>query len=59
MKPYGRYKKVRLNIPDYHPPKKSGGWRNWWDDMCDYLDRSAIKRIWKKEVEQELEENER
>lgn len=56
MKPYGRYKKVRLNLPDCHPKK---GWRNWWEDMCDVLDRSAIKRLWKKEVEQELKENER
>lgn len=53
MKPYGRYKKVRLNIPDNHPHPKHLI-INWWEDMCRYLDRSSIKRLWKKEVEQEL-----
>lgn len=55
MQPYGRQKKVMLNIPDYHPRK---GWRNWWDDMCDVLSRSMMKQKLKKEIENEIIENE-
>lgn len=55
MKPYGREKKIMRNIPDLHPhPKRKV--KMWWDDMCDFLDRSAIKRIWKKEINEQLNE---
>ena len=54
MKPYGREKKIMRNIPDYHPRK---GWRNWWDDMCDFLSRSTMKQKLKKEIDKELEED--
>lgn len=56
MKPFGREKKIMLNIPDYHPKK---GWRNWWDDMCDYLSRSTMKQKLRKEIEEEINENEK
>ena len=54
MKPYGREKKLKGGKPwkrDVHPPK---GYKNWWEDMCDFLSRSAMKRNWKKEVDDEL-----
>ena len=55
MQPYGRQKKVMLNIPDYHPRK---GWKNWWDDMCGVLSRSVMKQKLRKEIENEIYENE-
>ena len=55
MKPYGREKKIMRNLPDYHPHPKHLI-KNWWDDMCDYLSRSAMKRKWKKEVEKEIKQ---
>ena len=52
MKPYGREKKVRLNLPDCHPKK---GWENWWEDMCSFLSRSTMKQKLKKEIDKEIE----
>lgn len=53
MKPYGREKKVKGSGSwkrDYHPRK---GLINWWENMCDYLTRSRMKQIWKKEIKQQ------
>ena len=55
MKPYGR--KPAPHFPhktDCHPKK---GWKNWWEDMCDVLSRSEIKKLWKKEIENELNDD--
>ncbi len=52
MKPYGREKKVKGGKPwkiDNHP---RNGMINWWESMCDYLSRSRMKQIWKKEINQ-------
>ena len=54
MKPYGRERNVKGGKPwkkDVHPPK---GYINWWESMIDLLSRSSIKRKWKKEINQEL-----
>jgi len=54
MKPYGRDKKIKGGKPwkvDVHPKK---GYVNWWENMCDYLTRTAIKRGWKKEIDNDL-----
>jgi hypothetical protein len=58
MKPYGREKKVIGSGAwkrDYHV--KKDGLINWWEDICDTLDRSRMKQIWKKEAKKEIEEN--
>lgn len=49
MKPYGREKKVRFpSKRDCHPKK---GERNWWEDVADFLSRSRMKQLLKKEFE--------
>ena len=55
MKPFGREKKIRRNLPDHHPHPKHLI-KMWWEDMCDYLDRSAMKQKLKREIQKELEE---
>lgn len=57
MKPYGREKKVKARghwKVDNHPKK---GYINWWEDICDFLSRSKMKQNWKKEVEQDILNN--
>lgn len=56
MKPYGREKNVKGGKPwkkDVHPPK---GYVNWWEKMCDFLTRSQMKQIWKKDIDNELKD---
>lgn len=51
MKPYGREKKLQGTgawKKDAHPKK---GFVNWWENMCDFYSRGRIKQIWKKDVE--------
>lgn len=58
MKPYGREKNLQGTGAwkrDVHPKK---GYVNWWENMCDFLDRGRIKQIWKKEVNREILDNE-
>lgn len=58
MKPYGREKKIKGGKcwkRDHHPPK---GYMNWWEDICDYLSRGAIKHQVKKEIDDEINNNE-
>ncbi len=57
MKPYGREKKLQgtgVWKQDVHPKK---GYMNWWEDMCKFLSRGRMKQIWKKEIEDELSDN--
>lgn len=58
MKPFGREKKIRRNLPDRHPHPKHLI-KMWWEDMCSYLDRSAMKQKLKREIQKELEEEEK
>jgi len=53
MKPYGREKSVKGRSwkKDVHPPK---GYINWWEDICDFLSRSAMKQQVKKEINKEI-----
>ena len=52
MKPYGRKPAPRWpGKEDAHPKK---GWRNWWENMWDCLSRNGIKREWRKQIENEL-----
>lgn len=57
MKPYGRCKNIkgsgRWKI-DYHVHKK--GFVNWWENICDVLPRSTMKRNMKKEIDKEINE---
>ena len=56
MKPFGREKNIssgRAWKIDNHPPK---GYVNWWKNMCDFLTRSRMKQINKKEIDKEIEE---
>ena len=53
MKPYGREKKVRFpHKTDCHPPK---GYINWWETMADFLSRSRMKQILKRNINKEDE----
>ncbi len=52
MKPYGQEKKYKNNAKrDVHPKR---GYINWWEDVCDFLSRSRMKQIWKKEIEKDI-----
>jgi hypothetical protein len=61
MKPFGREKIVSQNPSwkkDYHcHNKKHRKLRNWWEERCDFMFRSAMKQIWKKKIENDLNEN--
>ena len=52
MKPYGR--KPAPRFPRKEDCHLHNGWRNWWEDMCSTLSRSGVKRLWRKEVDNEL-----
>jgi hypothetical protein len=56
MKPYGRIKKIkgRRWKRDVHPPR---GWINWWENMCGYVSRSTLRKIWKQEINEEIDES--
>lgn len=57
MKPYGREKKISgagLWKKDYHLHRKGRKLENWWEGMTDFLSRTAMKRKFKKEVEDDL-----
>ncbi len=54
MKPFGREKKIHRNLPDRHPHPKHIV-KMWWEDMCDFLSRSAMKQKLKKEIQKEIE----
>jgi len=57
MKPYGREKTVRFSCKqDCHPPK---GWHNWWETIVDNLTRTEMKRRIRKEIDGELQNNEK
>ena len=55
MKPYGRLKKVKGRVwkKDVHPPR---GFINWWEEMCDFLSRGAIKQRIRKDINKEIGE---
>ncbi len=60
MQPYGRLKKVKGGNEwkrDYHIHIKNRKISNWWEGMCDFLTRSRIKQIFKKEIQKELDNN--
>ena len=47
MKPYGLRDKLKINLPDNHPPK---GWINWWEAEWNTVKskksaRQKIKRL--------------
>lgn len=55
MKPWQLGKKVS-HFPskrDVHPKK---GWRNWWEDLGEWLSRRNIKQRLMKEIKERLEE---
>jgi len=56
MKPYGREKKLQGNGPwktDHHThPKRM--WKNWWEDINDYLSRSRMKQLYTREIDKEI-----
>ncbi len=55
MKPFGRIKTVK-GLPfkkDVHPQK---GYINWWEDMCSYLSRGAMKLLIQKEIDEGIKE---
>lgn len=56
MKPYGRTKCIR-GCPwkkDSHlHDKNHRKLEMWWEGVADYLNRTGIKRLWKKEIENE------
>jgi len=60
MRPYGRLKNLQGNGPwkvDHHAhPKRK--WKNWWEDINDYLTRSRMKQLYEREIEEEILENE-
>ena len=55
MKPYGREENLKCGKrpwkTDYHPQK---GFKNWWEDMVQYLSRSRMKQKYKKEINKEI-----
>ena len=53
MKPYGRIKKVKGRSwkRDVHP---QSGYINWWENMCDFLTRGAIKQRVKKDINRQI-----
>ena len=53
MKPYGRLKKIKGRSwkKDVHPPK---GHINWWEDMCNFLTRGAMKQRVSKDIDREI-----
>lgn len=58
MKPYGREKTVKASgtwKKDVHPGK---GYINWWESMCDFLTRSKMKRIYRRDMDTEIYERE-
>jgi hypothetical protein len=51
MKPFGRVKNIKGGgrwKTDVHPKK---GFMNWWEGLDNFISRSGIKRMWKKEIE--------
>lgn len=59
MKPYGREKKITQNPEwktDYHGHSKNHRkLESWWEGIADYLFRTEIKRRWKKQIEEEID----
>ena len=54
LKPYGRDKKV-IGFPnkvDYHLKKNKTG--NWWEEIVDFMSRSRIKQIIRKDIDKEI-----
>lgn len=65
MKPYGRSGYVNGSShkfgshwkKDYHCHSKNHRkLGNWWEEIVDYLFRTEIKRRWKKEIEEEIDD---
>lgn len=52
MKAYGLDDKIRLNIPDCHPPK---GYVNWWEwEWGGVKSKKRSRQKAKKEIKKEL-----
>lgn len=57
MKPYGRIKHVTGGNKwklDYHLHKNGKKLENWWEEICGYLPRTTIKKLWKKDIDVEI-----
>lgn len=57
MKPYGREKKIMQNPSwkkDYHLHRKGRKIESWWEGIADFISRSRIKQIVRKEIDEEL-----
>jgi hypothetical protein len=57
MKPYGREKKITQNPSwkkDYHLHRKGRKIESWWEGIADFISRSRIKQIVRKEIDEEL-----
>ena len=53
MLPYGKSKKIRLNLRDNHPPR---GYVNWWEVEWGRVDKGAERQRAKREIRKELDE---
>lgn len=56
MKPYGRIKNLK-GLPykqDVHPAK---GYVNWWELICKPVTRSTLKRKWKRDINNDINDN--
>ena len=59
MRPYGRIKHVTGGNNwklDYRLHKNGRKLENWWEDICCYLPRTTVKKLWKKDIDVELNE---
>ena len=57
MKPLGRKSSRFPSKKDFHPPK---GWVNWWEvDISESGNKAREKEKTKKEIEEELKENDK
>lgn len=65
MKPYGREKKVNGSShkygshwkKDYHVHDRNHRKvESWWEEICDYLSRTSIKGLVKKQIDDEISE---
>lgn len=57
MKPYGRLKFVTGGNSwkiDYHMHQNGRKLLNWWKDICSPLPRTTLKKLWKKQITDEL-----
>ena len=52
MKPYGKNKKMRHNIPDVHPQK---GYTMWWKVEWSSVDKGRERQEAKNDIRKELD----